>query len=147
MIVKKAHVLSRTIKSKNKNDLATVRISDTILIRNIDVKREWIYAELVIEQINHPYLGKWEYKDSAVPATLGDEKLENLIIPIKKKKRDWDKAFWDAASMFSNPVYMKLKDMNKVWEATNILTKERLMTKTAREEEKAEETRILRHSW
>lgn len=147
MLIKKIHTL-KSKQTKKAKSLAIVKLSDTMFVRNIDVKREWIYAELVIQILDHPYLGKWTYKDTLLSATLGDKMLENLVIPIKKKKRDWDKTFWDTASMIRNSAYdAKAKDLNQIWNDTSIIAKKRQMEKVASEEEKAEEIRILKHSW
>lgn len=137
-------MLKGSKKQKPKNP-AVIKLSDTMFLRNIEVKKEWMYAELVI-QINHPYLGRWEYKEAALSAILGDETLDNLVIPIKKRKRDWDKPFWCAADLFWNPAY-KTIDLDKVWKETNDLAKKQQIEKISSKEEKAEESRILQRSW
>lgn len=150
MIVKaRTHTTtSKKLVLKKIKNPAIIKLTDTMYLRNIDIKREWMYAELVIQITTHPYLGKWEYKDAALSVILGDEMLENLIIPIKKKKRDWDKAFWDTAGMFWNSAYdTKNKDLNKIWDETNVIAKKRQVDKVSSKEEKAEESRILQRSW
>lgn len=136
---------SKLPKAKNPT---IIKLSDFMFIRNIEVKREWMYAELVIHNSDNPYLGKWEYKEAALPAILGNETLDDLVIPIKKKKREWDKMFWDTASMFANIAYnTKGKDLSQIWKDTNAIAKERQMFKLSSREEKAEESRILQRSW
>jgi len=138
---------SKPPKAKNPNP-TIIELSDSMFIRNIEVKRDWMYAELVIRNSDNPYLGKWEYKDTALPAILGSKTLNELIVPIKKRKREWDKIFWDTASMFSNVAYnTKGKDLSQIWKDTNIVAKERQMLKLSSEEERAEESRILQRSW
>lgn len=150
MLLKKAHIASSTkrVKLPKAKNPTIIKLSDFMFIRNIDIKRDWMYAELVIQNSDNPYLGKWEYKEAALSAILGSETLDELVIPIKKKKRDWDKMFWDTASMFSNIVYnTKGKDLNQIWRDTNTIAKKRQMEKLSSKEEKAEESRILQRSW
>ena len=46
---------SKPPKAKNPNQ-TIIELPDSMFIRNIEVKRDWMYAELVIRNSDNPYL-------------------------------------------------------------------------------------------